>query len=217
MSVAKRNLTSRTRAIISRLRRAYPDARCALDHQNPLQLLVATILSAQCTDERVNQVTPALFAKYPTAADYANAPAGELEKMIQSTGFYRNKAKAIRACCRAIAERFGGRVPDNMNDLLTLAGIGRKTANVVLGVAYGKAEGIVVDTHVSRLAQRLGLTRHTDPEKIEQDLMNLVPKSDWIDFAHLLIWHGRRRCTARKPDCANCELAQLCPKTGVTK
>ena len=201
--------------LLRRLRHAYPDCKCALHHRDPLQLLVATILSAQCTDERVNQVTPSLFAKYRAAADYANAPAGELEEYIRSTGFFRNKAKSIRACCRAIADQHGGRVPDRMDQLVQLPGVGRKTASVVLGVAYGKADGVVVDTHVARLSQRLGLTRYTNPEKIEQDLMASVPPKDWIDFSHLVIWHGRRRCSARKPDCANCEVADLCPKLGV--
>lgn len=176
---------------------------------------MATILSAQCTDERVNQVTPALFARYHTAADYANAPAGDLEEMIRSTGFYRNKARALRECCRAIADRHNGNVPATMDELVALPGVGRKTANVVLGVAFGKAEGIVVDTHVARLARRLGLTRQTNPEKIEADLMKIVPRNDWIDFSHLLIWHGRKRCNARRPDCIQCEVANLCPKIGV--
>ncbi|MDW8343512.1 MAG: endonuclease III [Verrucomicrobiae bacterium] len=215
MNATPRNLTTTCRKIIQKLRRAYPDAKCALHHRNPLELLVATILSAQCTDERVNQVTPALFARYRTAADYANAPNGELEEMIRSTGFYRNKARALRECCRAIVERHGGQVPDTMDALVTLPGVGRKTANVVLGVAFGKAEGIVVDTHVARLARRMGLTRQTHPEKIEADLMKIVPRRGWIDFAHLLIWHGRKRCNARRPDCIQCEVANICPKIGV--
>lgn len=208
-------VATRVRKIIQKLRAAHPEARCALRHQNPLQLLVATILSAQCTDERVNRVTPALFAKYRTAAEFAAAPPGELEEMIRSTGFFRNKARAIRNGCRAIAERHAGRVPDTMAELLKLDGCGRKTANVVLGVAFGKAEGLVVDTHVARLSYRLGLTRHRQPAKIERALMRLVPRSQWIDFSHLLIWHGRKRCTARKPDCIQCELKNLCPKIGV--
>ncbi|MCX7914788.1 MAG: endonuclease III [Verrucomicrobiae bacterium] len=215
MNVTPRTLTTTCRKIIQKLRRAYPDANCALHHRNPLELLVATILSAQCTDERVNQVTPALFARYRTAADYANAPSGELEEMIRTTGFYRNKARALRECCRAIVERHGGQVPDTMDALVTLPGVGRKTANVVLGVAFGKAEGIVVDTHVARLARRMGLTRQTHPEKIEADLMKIVPRRDWIDFAHLLIWHGRKRCNARRPGCIECEVANICPKIGV--
>jgi endonuclease-3 len=210
-------LATRVRKIIQKLRAAYPDAECALRHQNPLQLLVATILSAQCTDERVNKVTPALFAKYRTAAEFAAAPPGELEEMIRSTGFFRNKAKSIRNCCRAIAERHGGQVPDSMAELLKLDGCGRKTASVVLGVAFGKAEGIVVDTHVARLSYRLGLTRHRQPDKIERALMQVVPRQDWIDFSHLLIWHGRKRCNARNPDCIQCEVKHLCPKIGVKR
>jgi endonuclease III len=189
----------------------YPDAHTELDFRNPLQLLVATILSAQCTDKRVNMVTPALFKKYRTAKDYANAPQAELEKAIRSTGFYRNKTKSIRAAMRAIAEKHGGKVPDTMEQLRALPGVGRKTANVVLGNAFGKNEGIVVDTHVARLSQRLGLTKHNDPEKIERDLMNLVPREHWTDWSHWLIWHGRRRCYARKPDCSRCEVFRLCP------
>lgn len=209
MKAAKRNFTTR---IISILRKTYPDVRCELDHQTPLQLLVATILSAQCTDVRVNLVTPALFAKYRTAADFAAAPPGELEELIKSTGFFNNKAKSIRNCCRAIAEKHAGQVPQTMAELVQLDGCGRKTASVVLGVAFRKAEGIVVDTHVTRLSQRLGLTRQKTAEKIEQDLMTIVPHKDWIALSHLLIWHGRRRCDARKPDCENCELLKLCPR-----
>jgi endonuclease-3 len=207
------NLATRAGKIIKKLRHAYPNAQCALRHDNALQLLVATILSAQCTDERVNQVTPALFAKYRTAADFAAA--GDLEEMIRSTGFFRSKAKSIRNCCRAIAERHAGLVPDTMAELTALAGCGRKTASVVLGVAFGKAEGIVVDTHVARLSYRLGLTRQKMPEKIELALMKIIPRRDWIEFSHLLIWHGRKRCNARRPDCENCELLNLCPRIGV--
>lgn len=217
VTAAKSNLAIRVRKIIRKLRDAYPDATCALHHRNPLQLLVATILSAQCTDARVNLVTPALFEKYRTAADFAAAQQRELEEMIRSTGFFRNKARSIRNCCRAIAERCGGEVPDSLEQLVNLDGIGRKTANVVLGVAYGKAEGVVVDTHVARLSRRMGLTRQRTPEKIEQALMKLVPRADWIDFSHLLIWHGRKRCNARRPDCIQCEVADLCPKIGVSK
>ncbi|MEI6084944.1 MAG: endonuclease III [Verrucomicrobiota bacterium] len=215
MNAAKSKLATRLEKIIQKLRIAYPDVRCELDHANPLQLLVATILSAQCTDVRVNKVTPALFAKYRTAADFAAAPSGELEDLIKSTGFFHNKAKSIRACCRAIADNHNGQVPATMAELVQLAGCGRKTASVVLGVAFWKAEGIVVDTHVQRLAQRLDLTRHTTPEKIERALMEIAPTEEWIDLSHLLIWHGRRRCAARKPDCANCELLPLCPQHGV--
>jgi endonuclease-3 len=215
VNVAKSKLMPRCRAILRRLRAAHPDARCALHHQNPLQLLIATILSAQCTDQRVNLVTPALFRRYHTAADFAAARPAELEAMIRSTGFFRNKARSIRKCCNGLVTKYGGKVPDKLDELIQLDGIGRKTANVVLGVAYGKAEGIVVDTHVSRLSRRMGLTRQTTPEKIEQSLMKIVPRQDWIDFSHLLIWHGRKRCNARKPDCIQCEVADVCPKIGV--
>ncbi len=207
---------ARCSTILRRLRAAYPEARCALHHQNPLQLLVATILSAQCTDQRVNLVTPALFRRYRTAADFAAARPTELEAMIRSTGFFRNKARSIRNCCRSLVAKYDGRVPETLDELIQLDGIGRKTANVVLGVAYGKAEGVVVDTHVSRLSHRMGLTRQTTPEKIEQALIKLVPRNDWIGFSHLLIWHGRKRCTARRPDCVQCEIADICPKIGVT-
>jgi len=215
VNAAKRNLATRVGKIIQKLRATYPDAECALHHDNPLQLLIATILSAQCTDERVNQVTPALFAKYRTAIDFATVPPGDLETLIRSTGFFRNKAKSIRNCCRAIAERHAGKVPDTMAELIQLDGCGRKTSSVVLGVAFGKAEGVVVDTHVTRLSRRLGLTRQKTPEKIERTLMKIVPRQHWIDISHLLIWHGRRRCNARKPDCLNCELHKLCPQIGV--
>jgi endonuclease-3 len=201
----------RTRDIIKLLRRTYPDAKCSLNYSTPLELLVATILSAQCTDERVNMVTADLFRKYRSCADYANAPPEELERDIRSTGFFRNKAKAIQGACRMIEEEFGGRVPETMDELLELPGVARKTANVVLGNAYGIASGVVVDTHVSRLAQRLGLTRHEQPEKIERDLMELVPQKDWVHFAHLLIAHGRAVCKARAPLCDNCVLEQICP------
>lgn len=205
----------RVAALLEALRRTYPDAHCELNYSNPLELLVATILSAQCTDKRVNQVTAELFRRYRTAADYANAPRAELEEAIRSTGFYRNKARALQACCRALVERHGGEVPRSLEELTRLEGVGRKTANVVLGNAYGLNEGIVVDTHVARLAQRLDLTRQRDPLKIEQDLMTLVPRELWTLFSHWLIWHGRRRCFARKPDCAGCEIARLCPRRGV--
>src|SRR5579859_5941813 len=206
---------ARCRTVLRRLRSAYPDARCALHHRNPLQLLVATILSAQCTDQRVNLVTPALFRRYHTAADFAHAKPTELEAMIRSTGFFRNKARSIRNCCQSLVAAYGGKVPDTLDQLIRLDGIGRKTANVVLGVAYGQAEGIVVDTHVLRLTRRMGLTRQTTPEKVERALMNIVPRHDWIDFSHLLIWHGRKRCNARNPDCIQCEVAGVCPKVGV--
>ena len=201
----------RAAAIVKALRRVYPTAHCELDFRTPLQLLIATILSAQCTDKRVNMVTPALFKKYKTAKDFANARPGELEKEIQSTGFYRSKAKSIRSACADIAAKHGGEVPQTMDELVALHGVGRKTANVVLGNAFGKNEGVVVDTHVTRLSRRLGLTRQTTPEKIELDLMKLIPRADWTNFSHWLIWHGRRRCFARKPDCAGCEIQRLCP------
>jgi endonuclease-3 len=189
----------------------YPGAHCELDFKNPLQLLIATILSAQCTDKRVNMVTPALFARYKTAADYANARTVQLERAIQPTGFFRNKTKSIQGATSAIVEKHGGKVPKTMAELRELPGVGRKTANVVLGNAFGVDEGIVVDTHVIRLSQRLRLTKHTDPEKIEQDLMKLVPREHWTNWSHWLIWHGRRRCFARKPDCHHCEIFRLCP------
>ena len=201
--------------IVRLLHDAHPDARCALDHRNALELLVATILSAQCTDERVNKVTPALFARYPDAAALATADREELEQMIHSTGFYRNKAKNIQEACRRIVSDYDGEVPADMTALLTLAGVARKTANVVLGTAYQIADGIVVDTHVKRLAERLGLTKQSDPEKIERDLMALTPQEEWIDLSHLLIFHGRRVCDARKPQCGACVVAQFCPSAAV--
>ena len=203
----------RTRKIIAQLKKEYPDARCSLNFSNPLELLVATILSAQCTDERVNIVTADLFRKYRTAQDYTKVSPIELEQDIRSTGFYRNKAKAIQGAAKMISEQYGGRVPDKMEELLALPGVARKTANVVLGNAYGISSGVVVDTHVGRLSGRLGLTEHEQPEKIERDLMELVPKKDWIDFSHLLIYHGRKVCKARTPLCAECMLEQLCPSS----
>lgn len=199
--------------IMRRLWKAYPNAKCALDFSNPLELLVATILSAQCTDKRVNMVTPAVFSKYKTAKDYADAKLEELEKLVQSTGFYKSKAKNIQGAARGIAERFGGKVPNRLEGLVTLPGVGRKTANVVLGSAYG-IPGLTVDTHMIRLNARLGLTQHTDPVKIERDLMEIVPQKDWTDYSHLIIHHGRNRCYARKPDCPNCEIQNLCPAAG---
>jgi endonuclease-3 len=201
----------RTLQIISRLKKAYPDAHCELNFSNPLQLLIATILSAQCTDKRVNIVTETLFKKYRTARDFADAPAATLEEEIKSTGFYCNKAKSIQAACRALVEKHDGEVPRTMEALTQLAGVGRKTANVVLGNAFGVSEGIVVDTHVGRLSTRLDLTKETAPEKVETELQRLVPREDWTLFSHLLIWHGRRRCFARKPDCPGCEVNELCP------
>jgi endonuclease III len=206
-------MTARERVteLVKVLPKVYPNAHTELNFKTPLELLIATILSAQCTDRRVNLVTPALFKRYRTAADYANAPAAELEKAIQSTGFFRNKTKSIRAATSTIVNKHNGKVPDTMAELRELPGVGRKTANVVLGNAFHKDEGIVVDTHVVRLSRRLRLTKHDDPEKIERDLMKLVPREHWTKWSHWLIWHGRRRCFARKPDCANCEIFRLCP------
>ena len=201
--------------VLAGLRRVYPAAHCELNFSTPLELLIATILSAQCTDKRVNLVTAELFRRYRSAADYANAPLSSLEAAIQSTGFFRNKAKNIQACGRKLVERHGGEVPRTMEQLVALDGVGRKTANVVLGNAFGINAGIVVDTHVARLSQRLGLTAETDAAKIEAGLMQWVPRPDWTLFSHWLIWHGRRRCAARKPDCAGCELRGLCPQIGV--
>lgn len=206
---------ARARRITSGLQKTYPDAHCELNFSSPLELLVATILSAQCTDKRVNLVTASLFKKYHTAADYAGTSREELETEIKSTGFFRNKAKSLQACCRAISEEHGGAVPKSMEALIRLGGVGRKTANVVLGNAFNLNVGVVVDTHVSRLARRLGLTRNTDPEKIEQDLMELFPREQWTLLSHWLIWHGRRRCFARNPDCLHCEIAEHCPRIGV--
>ena len=207
-------LQQRTQQVLVGLAKLYPDAKCALDHQGPLQLLVATILSAQCTDVRVNMVTPALFARYPDAADFAGADLAELETLIQSTGFFRNKAKSIVAACQAIVREHGGEVPGTMDDLVKLPGVGRKTANVVLGHALD-TPGITVDTHVQRLSRRLGLTKQDDPEKIERDLMALIPQPEWTKFSHRTIFHGRQVCFARKPNCAGCLLAEICPKIGV--
>jgi len=201
--------------VARRLRRHYPDATCALHFSSPLELLVATILSAQCTDERVSRVTPGLFRKYPTAADYAAAPLDELKGDIRSTGFFNSKAKSIRACCGALAQEHGGRVPRELDTLVALPGIGRKTANVVLGTAYGIPSGIAVDTHVARVTRRLGMTDQKDPEKIEVDLMTQLPKKEWIELSHRMIHHGRRLCTARKPKCDECPLADVCPRIGV--
>jgi len=206
---------ARLRKIIAGLKKAYPDAHCELNHANPLELLVATILSAQCTDKRVNIVTAELFKRYQSAADYAGAPQTELEAAIKTTGFFRNKAKSIQSCCRGIIGKHGGQVPRTMEELLTLDGVGRKTANVVLGNAFNVNVGVVVDTHVVRLSARLGLTKETAPDKIEQALMKLAPQDEWTMLSHLLIWHGRRRCYARNPDCANCEVRSLCPRIGV--
>ena len=203
----------RTLKIIRRLKTEYPEARCSLNHSNPLELLVATILSAQCTDERVNIVTADLFRKYRRSEDYYRVEQTELEQDIRSTGFYRNKAKAIQGACRLISEQYQGRVPENIDDLLLLPGVARKTANVVLGNAFNITSGIVVDTHVLRLSERLGLSAEKQPEKIERDLMELVPRSDWIIFSHLLIAHGRKVCKARTPLCAECVVEEFCPSS----
>jgi len=202
--------------IYTRLEAAYPDAKCALDFQNPLQLLIATILSAQSTDKTVNTVTPALFKKYKTARDFAEAKTPELEKLVHSTGFFRNKAKNVQGACRVIVEKYGGKVPQAMEELLELPGVARKTANVVLGVAFEKAEGVVVDTHVQRLSRRLDFTKEERPEKIEQNLMKLFSKSRWIQLSHLLIHHGRRVCDARKPKCLECPVEDLCTSNDKT-
>ena len=206
---------ARTQKIISALKRTYPDAHCELNFSSPLQLLIATILSAQCTDKRVNIVTAELFKKFRSAQDFADAPLAEIEESVRTTGFFRNKAKNIKACCAALVEKFGGEVPRTMDELHALAGVGRKTANVVLGNAFGINVGVVVDTHVTRLANRLGLAKGTDAVKLEMVLGQLVPQNEWTLFSHWLIWHGRRRCAARTPDCANCEIKNLCPQIGV--
>jgi len=204
----------RVREIIRLLRRRYPGATTALGYKNPLELLISTMLSAQCTDKRVNLVTQKLFKKYKTAEDYANADLKEFEQEIRSTGFYRNKAKNIKNCCTILVEKFNSKVPRTMGELITLPGVARKTANIVLGHGYGIAEGIAVDTHVRRVAPRLDLSDNKDPDKIEQDLMKVVPKKSWIEISDLLILHGREICTARKPKCSECVLNRLCPSSG---
>jgi endonuclease III len=201
---------ARVRAILQKLEEAYPAATCALQHDNPFQLLISTILSAQCTDERVNQVTATLFPKYPSPQAFAYANPAELEKEIRPTGFFRNKTKSIMGASKKIVEEFGGEVPKTMDELLRLPGVARKTANVVLGTAFGIAAGVVVDTHVERVAGRLDLTKNRDPKKIEQDLMRVIPQDKWILFSHQLIWHGRRICQARKPKCLECNLERIC-------
>ena len=205
---------TRARRIVRLLAQLYPDARCALHHENPLQLLIATILSAQCTDARVNMVTPALFARFPSAQDFATANPRELETAIQSTGFFRNKTRNIQACCQQLVSQYKGQPPRTLEELTKLPGIGRKTANVILGNAFD-VPGITVDTHVRRLSRRMGLTTQMDPEKIERDLMQLIPKKEWTMFSHRMIFHGRQVCHARKPKCAECALAKVCPKIGV--
>lgn len=206
---------SRVAQMVRQLARDYPDATCSLNFKNPLQLLIATILSAQCTDERVNMVTPALFKKYPSAAALAKAPIADLEKAIQSTGFFRNKAKSIQGCCQKLVADHKGQVPQTLEKLVELPGVGRKTANVVLGTVFGIPSGVVVDTHVGRISQRLGLTTATDAVKIEQDLIAQLPKKEWIAFSHRLIYHGRQVCIARKPKCESCHLLKWCPRVGV--
>ena len=206
---------ARATEVFARLKRAYPDAHCELDHETPLQLLMATILSAQCTDKRVNMVTPSLFKRFPTAQALADAKQEELEEMIKSTGFFRNKAKSLIELGKALVERHGGAVPDSMETLVKLPGVGRKTANVILGNAFGKNEGVVVDTHVGRLSLRLGLTRETDPVKVERELMPLIPREDWTMLAHVLVFHGRRICYARTPKCEICVLSEICPSSTV--
>jgi endonuclease III len=202
---------ARAREIIRLLREEYPDARCSLNFTTPLELLVATVLSAQCTDERVNSVTVTLFKKYRSAADYVAAPIEELEQDIKQTGFYHNKAKHIRGAAQMLVDRHGGEVPRTMDELLSLPGVARKTANVVLGNAFGIVDGVVVDTHVARVARRLGFTESDDPARIEQDLMALLPREDWLDFSHAVIYHGRAMCQARKPLCEQCRLRPNCP------
>jgi endonuclease-3 len=201
--------------IVAQLKKDFPDADCALVHQTPFQLLIATILSAQCTDERVNIVCKDLFKKYKQPTDFAAAPIADIEQAVKSTGFYRNKAKNIKACSAELVDKYKGKVPKDLDALVQLAGVGRKTANVVLGTAYGIPTGVVVDTHVGRLSLRMGLTTQTDAVKVEQDLMALIPQDEWIGFAHRMILHGRKTCQARKPDCPNCSVQKLCPKIGV--
>lgn len=208
-------LKQRAGKIAKALARAYADAVCALEHQDPFQLLVATILSAQCTDERVNMVTPVLFRKYPTAEKLARSSQTDVERIIKSTGFFRAKAKSVRGTATKLVEEFQGELPRTVEELITLPGVGRKTANVLLGTAFGIASGVVVDTHVKRITHLLGLTRHTDPEKVERDLMELLPPKEWVNFSHRLIHHGRRICIARRPKCPECPLLKLCPRVGL--
>jgi endonuclease III len=212
---SKRPARERAPEIFARLKAAYPDARCSLDFETPFQLLVATILSAQCTDKRVNMVTPKLFATYPTPAALADAKQQDVEELVKTTGFFRNKTKSLLGVSAAIESRHGGEVPSTLEELVVLPGVGRKTANVILGNAFNRNEGVVVDTHVARVSKRLGLTKHDDPVKIEQDLMKLFPAEQWTLLAHLLIFHGRQICEARLPKCSSCPLAQLCPSFGI--
>ena len=213
--VAKKKIKSGVNRILRSLRKQYPVAECALNYETPVQLLVATILSAQCTDQRVNIVTKELFRKYPTAEALSKAPLKKIEKEVKSTGFFRNKAKNIMVCCTALVERYDGEVPRDLQLLVELPGVGRKTANVVLGTGFGLATGVVVDTHVSRISRRLGLTTQKDPVKIERDLMEQLPNKEWVIFSHRVIHHGRQVCKARKPDCEQCKMRDICPRIGV--
>lgn len=208
-------LKKRAVEVLARLKRLYPDATCSLDYETPVQLLVATILSAQCTDERVNKVTPALFARFPDAKAMADADIHELEELVRSTGFYHNKSKNIQGACRKIVAEFNGLVPQQMDELMSLPGVARKTANVVSAHAFGNIQGVTVDTHVKRITNLLGLTKHQDPIKIERDLMKLLPQADWENFSIMTIYHGRAICIARRPNCAECELAELCPSNKI--
>lgn len=217
MAESRLEKKARARRILAILKKAYPAAKCSLDHRNPLQLLVATILSAQCTDERVNKTTPALFAKYRTARDFAGADIPKLESLVRPTGFYRNKAKNIKAACKIIVEKHGGGVPRTMEGMLELPGVARKTANIVLGNSYGVVEGVPVDTHAIRISQLLGWTKNTQQEKIEQDLMALLPREDWLEVSDLFVHHGRAVCIARRPLCSRCPVEKLCPKAGLPK
>lgn len=210
---AKRRPPAPPLEVFARLEREYPDAHCELDHENPFQLLAATILSAQCTDKRVNEVTPELFREYPSPAALAGADPAALETLIRPTGFFRNKTKSLLGMANGVVERFRGKVPRTLDELITLPGVGRKTANVILGVAFDSPEGVVVDTHVGRVSRRLGLTKHDDPVKVEQDLMREFPRDDWTALSHLLIFHGRRVCVARRPRCAACVLNDICPSS----
>lgn len=209
------DLKKQATRVLRRLKADYPDAHCALEHDCPFQLLIATILSAQCTDKRVNMVTKDLFAQFPGPDDFAAAPVKRIEKAIQSTGFYRNKAKNIKSCCQDLVDQYGGEIPQDLEMLTNLAGVGRKTANVVLGTGFGLATGVVVDTHVGRLSRRLGLTANTDAVKVEKDLMPLIPKKRWVQFSHQMIDHGRAICDARKPKCSECSMRKFCPQVGV--
>ena len=214
VSADTENKDARVAEVLGRLHQLYPEIRCSLDFETPFQLLIATILAAQCTDERVNGVTPALFARFPTAAAMAEAPIAELEELVRTTGFYRNKAKNIQGASQALVQRHGGAVPSTIEALAALPGAGRKTANVVLGNAFGLQEGIAVDTHAGRLSRRLGFTAQDDPVKVEQELMVLVPSGEWTDYTHLMIYHGRAICSAKRPNCGACLLADLCPSAG---